>query len=105
LSEEGRAWKRANVPLLAALPKADPSRPVIVTYTILEWVNCQRDGSGMEKLLVDGMVEAGVLADDCLKYVSGEVWKYRPQEGGHGIRVEWAYDPDPPPAKPKKKRK
>lgn len=104
LSPEARGWKAANVPILARLPKADPGRHVVVTYTILEWVNTRRDGSGMEKLLVDAMVEAGVLADDSLKYVSGEVWRYRPSIDGHGIRVEWAYDPDPPEPKPKKRR-
>jgi Holliday junction resolvase RusA-like endonuclease len=105
LAPEAREWKAANVPILARLPKADPGRPVVITYTILEWVNTRRDGSGMEKVLVDAMVEAGVLADDSLKYVSGETWRYRPSADGHGIRVEWAYDPDPPEPKPKKRRK
>ncbi len=104
LSEAGRRWKAENVPVLARLPRADPGRHVLITYTILEWLNSQRDGSGLEKLIVDAMVEAGVLAEDSLKYVSGETWRYRPAEGGCGIRVEWAYDPDPPEPKPKKKR-
>jgi hypothetical protein len=105
LSDEGRRWKAANVPVLARLPKAEPDRHVVIEWTILEFQNERKDGSGLEKLLVDGMVEAGVLADDSLKYVSGEVWRYRPEDGGRGIRVSWHYDPQPPAAKPRKRRK
>jgi hypothetical protein len=105
LSKAAVAWNKDNLKILGELPKADPSRPVIITYTILEKVNPRRDGSGLEKLLVDGMVKEGVIKDDTVVYVSGEVWRYRPEEGGKGVRVEWEYDPDPPKLDVKKTRK
>ncbi len=103
LGEEGKRWYGENLPLLAALPK--PERyPVRVTYVIRQWVNRARDGSGIEKLLVDGLVKAGVLADDSLKYLTEELWLYRPEDGGVGVHIWWEYA-EPVPVKPKPKRK
>jgi len=60
--------------------------------------------AGSEKILVDAMVEAGVLAADDVRYVVGETWQYRPREGGVGLTVWWEAA-DPVPAKPKRRRR
>jgi hypothetical protein len=101
LSDDGKAWYELNLKVLAELEK--PERyPVVLVYTIREWVNPRRDGSGLEKLIADGCVKAGVFVDDSLPYISGEDWRYRPCEGGVGVEVSWYYDPDPPKERPKK---
>lgn len=74
-SSEYKAWLAKAVPLLAFLagPKAYPCRYRILLCGTL---NILRDGANTEKAAIDAIVAAGVIPDDCLKYVCGGVWEF-----------------------------
>lgn len=74
-SREYKAWLEQAVPLLAFLagPASYPCRYRILLAGTL---NMLRDGANTEKAAVDAVVAAGVIPDDCLKYVCGGVWGF-----------------------------
>lgn len=80
-SKAYRDWLDHAVPLLAFLkpPGAYPCRYRL--HLAGKW-NAQRDGENTLKPTLDAIVAAGVIRDDCLKWVHGGEWTY--EAGGVG---------------------
>lgn len=83
-----KAWLEEVTPALARL--APPSHyPASLSYVVVgeDGLNLGRDLGNLEKPLSDALVAAGVIPDDCLRYVHGVSLLYRP--GASGVaRVE-----------------
>lgn len=93
---EYRAWLAAAVPLLRELRR--PALPCAYCYVLLGAVNPRSDGGNREKPILDASVEAGVIPDDCLKYVAGGSWGHEATDGPPAA-VVW-FDPWAPVTRP-----
>lgn len=102
MTAEGRAWCEDAIDRLKAMRKAT-AYPVTIHYVIREYVRANRDGSNMEKALVDCMKKAKVIEDDDVRRVVGQSWRYEPTEDGVGVDVWWE-PADPTPPKPKRRK-
>ena len=63
------------------------SYPVGIEYTLIGKWNRARDGQNVLKAIPDAMKTNGVLANDNLLYITGEVWRYEPGPGEPRVRV------------------
>lgn len=87
---EYRAWLAQVVPELSKLERPAVF-PVAVVLTLVgrpPKINMRRDVGNIEKACGDALVKAGVIPDDCLKYVTRCVQQYRTSDDGPGVWVE-----------------
>lgn len=85
---EYREWIERAFPLAESLapPK---SYPVMIVVTVIEAVNRQRDIDNFLKPTIDLIKKAGAIKNDNLCHVTDVLGRYRPEEGGKGIRVHF----------------
>jgi Holliday junction resolvase RusA-like endonuclease len=89
-SEEYRNWgaKATMMFKLHLTPVPKSSLPVKIVIVVEGKVNKGRDLSNMVKIVEDSLVNAGILPDDNVKYVSGSAIEYVPSEQEGTVRIE-----------------
>lgn len=85
-SKEYRYWTTKAVKRLRGW-KWEGQYPVSITFTVRETINQRRDLDNLLKPLSDSLVKAGVIIDDCVKYVVSFQVQYRPGTG-RGVLIE-----------------
>lgn len=89
-SGEYRDWLAVVLPEVAKMKRPDrfPVRVIITLFGRPPAVNLRRDVANLEKPVGDALVEAGVLPDDNLNYVTETVQRFVRSEDGPGVWVE-----------------
>lgn len=89
-TSEYRDWLAVAVPEIAKLqrPAKFPVRIIATLFGKPPAINMQRDIANIEKACGDALVEAGIIPDDCLKYVVETTQRFVLSDDGPGVWLE-----------------